>query len=218
MIMAVAIGPDKIPQVSHGKLYWKFRHRIQYPEYFDNECFTYRLTEDEAIRKLCKCGHISKRHHWRRKEYDEDGPDSTRWIAPCTISRCKCRFWRREISWQEIQNAFAPPSRKKIPKLTPERLEKIRRKSALLLRMQEADWMAYVNEQMGPRKSPESIQFKQHAECKLFRCLKCWKLILPDDNMQSYKDGYVHKICMTYRQTEITSPSSPSLTELNSSV
>lgn len=92
------VDPDRTP---HGELYRRFKDRIKYPGYFESECFTYRLTEDDAIRKLCKCGHLVQRHHWHYE-------DSTYWVAPCTISRCTCHFWAREISWQEIQNAFKP--------------------------------------------------------------------------------------------------------------
>ena len=44
-------------------------------------------------------------------------------------------------------------------------------------------------------KQDESIKFKQHQECKLFRCLKCWLLIHPDDNIVPFKEGYMHRVC-----------------------
>jgi len=46
------------------------------------------------------------------------------------------------------------------------------------------------------REQEEQIRLKPHQTCKMFRCLKCWKLILPDDDMQEFGDGYVHKICL----------------------
>lgn len=39
------------------------------------------------------------------------------------------------------------------------------------------------------------IQFKLHKTCGLFRCLICWRYILPDDNVDAQGDGYVHKTC-----------------------
>lgn len=44
-------------------------------------------------------------------------------------------------------------------------------------------------------KQEASINFKQHPECKLFRCLKCWMLIHPDDEITPFKEGFVHKLC-----------------------
>jgi len=44
-------------------------------------------------------------------------------------------------------------------------------------------------------KRVESINFKQHKECSLFRCLECWLLIHPDDDIKPFKEGFVHKLC-----------------------
>lgn len=44
-------------------------------------------------------------------------------------------------------------------------------------------------------KQEESIKFKQHADCKLFRCLVCWMLIHPDDDILEYKEGFIHRLC-----------------------
>lgn len=41
----------------------------------------------------------------------------------------------------------------------------------------------------------ERIKFKSHQTCKLFRCLKCWKYILPDDSILAHGDGYIHGVC-----------------------
>lgn len=43
----------------------------------------------------------------------------------------------------------------------------------------------------------ESIRFKQHQECKLFRCLKCWLLIHPEDEIKPFKEGFIHKLCQS---------------------
>lgn len=45
-------------------------------------------------------------------------------------------------------------------------------------------------------KAIESINFKLHQECKLFRCLVCWMMINPEDEIINHKDGYAHKICI----------------------
>jgi hypothetical protein len=39
------------------------------------------------------------------------------------------------------------------------------------------------------------MHFKERQQCKLFRCLKCWKLILPDEDVSDYADGYIHSVC-----------------------
>lgn len=44
-------------------------------------------------------------------------------------------------------------------------------------------------------KRVESINFKQHSDCKLFRCLVCWLLIHPDDDILEYKEGFIHRLC-----------------------
>jgi hypothetical protein len=49
-------------------------------------------------------------------------------------------------------------------------------------------------------KQEESIKFKQHSDCKLFRCLVCWLMIHPDDEITEHKEGYAHKICLEGKQ------------------
>ena len=44
-------------------------------------------------------------------------------------------------------------------------------------------------------KAVKSINFKQHQECKLFRCLQCWMMIHPDDEINPFKEGFIHKLC-----------------------
>lgn len=44
-------------------------------------------------------------------------------------------------------------------------------------------------------KTEEVIPIKLSNTCKLFRCLRCWRYIFPDDELVSYNDGFIHKIC-----------------------
>jgi hypothetical protein len=50
-------------------------------------------------------------------------------------------------------------------------------------------------------KQEESIKFKQHSDCRLFRCVICWLIIHPtDDEITTKGDGFAHKICVDGRK------------------
>lgn len=54
----------------------------------------------------------------------------------------------------------------------------------------------YENEnKRWPTDYDPKVSLKSHEGCKLFRCLKCWKVIFPDDDMLESGDGYVHALC-----------------------
>ena len=44
------------------------------------------------------------------------------------------------------------------------------------------------------RIQQQAIKFKSQQTCKLFRCLHCWKLILPDEDVIEKGDGYIHRV------------------------
>jgi hypothetical protein len=58
----------------------------------------------------------------------------------------------------------------------------------------DKDTLADIKE-FGVHQEP-AINFKQHQECRLFRCLVCWMMIHPDDEIINHKEGYAHKICL----------------------
>jgi hypothetical protein len=47
------------------------------------------------------------------------------------------------------------------------------------------------------RRQQQTIEMKvrKGEGCHMFRCLKCWYYILPEDSVVEYNDGYAHKLC-----------------------
>ena len=45
----------------------------------------------------------------------------------------------------------------------------------------------------------EGLKLRNRNNCKLFRCLVCWKYIFPDDSITLYEAGYAHKLCLEIR-------------------
>ena len=173
-------------------------------DYFLPACDRLGLVPRLAITRVCICGHLSADHDWKQTQIREHplppGNDPPYWLtwkwkAICQLEDCECDIFRRKISWQELR---PKPTERTVTKHSADQfIEEWRPKHWIeRYKANERKWLEEVNK-ISPRKDPENIPIKQHKECKLFRCLKCWKLILPDDDMQQYNDGYVHKICLS---------------------
>lgn len=170
-------------------------------DYFIASCDRLGLVPRVAITRLCMCDHLSADHDWKQTEIEEhplppgNYPSYSltwKWKAFCQIKGCECDTFRRKISWQELRS----PRPKLNKTQSDEFIEEWRPKHWVeRYKANERKWLEEANK-ISPRKDPENIPIKQHKECKLFRCLVCWKLILPDDEMAPQGDGYVHKICL----------------------
>ena len=73
--------------------------------------------------------------------------------------------------------------------------EKTILKKQIIKRMRFIDIETAANISEYGLKQEPCINFKQREECKLFRCLRCWLLIHPDDDILEYQEGFIHKLC-----------------------